>query len=1202
MRTPVAFRIAALGAGLAAAPAAHALEMEFYTYNAFEETVAGFQRVALVLQDPAFLVFALVFAVLGTLVSLLTAAAKGVMGQQINPVSVLIPAIIGIAIFRGLIIPTGTIHIYDPVRNAYQPVGDVPDAVILVAGVLNKIERGVVEIVETASADPAAERSGSLRYSLVLNALTSKRQDTYFERNSSIYFTECGFPSMGMGYNGSSLDNLLRRSTDLIEEWQRWAHPSIFATIYSGTGDQKVTMSCKDVWNNVLKPTATDPAQFAEMVESVCRKVGFDPAVATQAARCEEELTSLQTLYGVTATASLPFVRSIVFAGSVTDALRDADISVQQGALVNRQVMAEGFGAAEAMDRWVPKLRGFMTATVLGLVPLVCLFMLTPVMGKAMSLVIGLFLWLALWGVSDAISVQMAADAAADAFDEIRRFGLSYDSLMLSPEAAIQSLGVFGKARTMALMLATVLSYGLFSFGGYAFTSMAQAWQSDLQQAGESAGRTVLSPEERGALMSRLVATPSGEAAIATGGFTNAAYASAAGSLRSLGGVMSDRQYVSGSLQGNALPGGAGGTDTTPTDTSPSPGVPGGGASATTTPEAGAPSRAGYVSDRWSGATVTNPAVKPGGSGGTDTTPIEFGRAVNPSTRALPAPSDGESTLPDVTVAAGGYRADSYDARHRSVADLNVAEGALDAAERQGRLAGMEQLAENRGTSLDVATRDVSGTRTSRDANRTESYRARMDEDRTSVSQGGAFEGAADAGRFFAERTVFDNVNGTEELSADSARQFGAFNNAAAIGQSAVVNPERLAQNYSTQTVIQTESNRAIEARDAATTIGETQGAGQAVDAAAFERTREAFGNSSQGESALTAGRAASMTSNASYGVTLSRMPGGTEGNARSLGELNAASDLGRRAVVETVREKIGEEPTVDGRVRTQEALQGNQSLALSAPQAQRLIANTPELELTPQQLAVAGERPLRANVGVSDGELVTADMGAGVSVSRSSVAQDDHSYRVAGGLMALDDLDQHLLAITDGNPIHGEMDFAAKMTVAHTIASAIEGTGASVSASRTESQATSGGVSLSGGAKAGVVRKNGSFGSAGVGAQGQFTGQVSDDSSTKLDGTVAEGVRILEDSRKATIGDLERRLGASWEMSMSPEDFARQWNERIKRMALESADRLHDDGKAALDSHDPVEAGAYQRNQEIAPRDRHYSDKELAYMGGVKP
>mgnify|MGYP001407093790 CR=1 FL=1 len=98
MRTPLALKVAFLGASLTAAPAAHALEMEFYTWNAFEETVAGFQRVALVLQDPGFLVFALVFAVLGTLVGLLTAAAKGVMGQQINPVSVLIPAVIGIAI------------------------------------------------------------------------------------------------------------------------------------------------------------------------------------------------------------------------------------------------------------------------------------------------------------------------------------------------------------------------------------------------------------------------------------------------------------------------------------------------------------------------------------------------------------------------------------------------------------------------------------------------------------------------------------------------------------------------------------------------------------------------------------------------------------------------------------------------------------------------------------------------------------------------------------------------------------------------------------------------------------------------------------------------------------------------------------------------------------------------------------------------
>lgn len=1185
--------------------------------------------------------------------------------------SVLIPAIIGIAIFRGLIIPTGTLHVYDPVRNAYQAVGDVPDAVILVAGVLNKIERGVVEIIETAAADPAAERSGSLRYSLVLNALTSKRQDTYFERNSSIYFTECGFPLMGMGYNGASLDGLMRNSADLIDEWEKWRHPSIFATIYSGAGDQKVTMSCRDVWDNALKPTATDTAQFAEMVESICRKVGFDPSVAAQATRCEEELTSLQDLYGLAATGSLPFVRSVVFAHSVTDAMRDADISVQQGALVNRQIIAEGFGAAEAMDRWVPKLRGFMTATVLGLVPLVCLFMLTPVMSKALSLVIGLFLWLALWGVSDAISVQMAVDAAADAFDEIGRFGLSYDSLMLSPEAAIQSLGVFGKARTMALMLATVLSYGLFSFGGYAFTSMAQAWQSDLQQAGESAGRTALNPEERGSMLGRLTASSGAEASIATGGFQNAAYAAAASGMRSLGGVTSDRGYVSGALQGGVQPGGAGGAPTRLEDSTLGSSLPGSGGTGGAGGASGVDAAGGvYVSDRLSGVSESGAQLKPGGAGGTDTRPsgtaptddprargVSDGRSIlvggaggaatePPSTRPhetrpsggdlggarsvetsaiggaggadstprdtrpssgdlrepLGAPVDGESSLPDITVQGSGYRPDNYGPRARSVAELDMQRGALDAGDSQGRLGAMFDLSEKRDVPLDRAARDIAGTRTSREASRTESYRQLMSEDRTSVSEGGAFEGAADFGRYTADRTVFGNVNGTEERTVQTAGEYGAFTNAASIGQSEVVTADRLAQNYGTQTVIQTESNRAIEERGAAESIGEAQGVNQTIDAAAFDRTRDSFGSTDAGERAMVEGQAASMTSRAAYGVTLSQTPEGTTGAAKMIGENEGASAIAERRIVDSVRETLSLPDTSSGLVQTQESLRGSRSVVMSAEQTQSFIENTPGLELTSEQAGIAAEGPVRANIGIAGDQVVTADLVAGTSVSKQSVAREDYSFSVAGGLMALDQLDKSLISITGGDPIHGKLDSEARMSVARTIASAIEGSGASVSASRTESQTVSAGVSMGGRMGKGTGGTGKGFGTGSVGLQGQYSGQRSDDSSSKLDGTLLEGNRILEDARESARSDFERSHGGAWERSVSPEEFARQWNERIKDMTFEAAERIRKDGETALETHDPIKAGEHQREQLIEPSDRKYSDKELAYMGGQRP
>jgi conjugal transfer mating pair stabilization protein TraG len=49
--------------------------------------------------------------------------------------------LVGIGLFAGMIATTGTVHVYDRVRNAYQPVGGVPNLIVLVAGVTNLMER-----------------------------------------------------------------------------------------------------------------------------------------------------------------------------------------------------------------------------------------------------------------------------------------------------------------------------------------------------------------------------------------------------------------------------------------------------------------------------------------------------------------------------------------------------------------------------------------------------------------------------------------------------------------------------------------------------------------------------------------------------------------------------------------------------------------------------------------------------------------------------------------------------------------------------------------------------------------------------------------------------------------------------------------------------------------------------------------------------
>jgi len=149
-----------------------------------------------------------------------------------------------------------------------------------------------------------------------------------------------------------------------------------------------------------------------------------------------------------------------------------------------------------------------------------------------MVLLMGLFSWLAMWGACDVMAVQMAQDAALDAFAQIQRQQLGIDAILQSPEAAVQALGVFGKARMVAITLATVLSGALFKFGGYAFARLGEQWQTHLEQAGEHSGRQTMLPEEQAQLQRSLVGAAAFQGSMSQVGFDHMAGGQALGDLQ----------------------------------------------------------------------------------------------------------------------------------------------------------------------------------------------------------------------------------------------------------------------------------------------------------------------------------------------------------------------------------------------------------------------------------------------------------------------------------------------------------------------------------------------------------------------------------------------------------------------------------------------------------------------------------------------
>ena len=123
--------------------------MEYYTYNGFDAVVPAFQKVALIFGDSNYQ--SLLFCVLtaGFAFGALAMVMKA-LGGRFTPAAWAAPIAMGFIIYTAMIVPKGTLHVYDPVKNEDQAVGGIPDGVVMLAGILNRVERAFVDMIYTA--------------------------------------------------------------------------------------------------------------------------------------------------------------------------------------------------------------------------------------------------------------------------------------------------------------------------------------------------------------------------------------------------------------------------------------------------------------------------------------------------------------------------------------------------------------------------------------------------------------------------------------------------------------------------------------------------------------------------------------------------------------------------------------------------------------------------------------------------------------------------------------------------------------------------------------------------------------------------------------------------------------------------------------------------------------------------------------------
>ena len=557
-------RLARLGLTLAAASVASpawAIDTSFYTYDGFAETVDAFRLVAMIFADPRYETLVVVIATAGIA---LGALLTGLRGNGMGLVAFGLQMLVAIGIFVGMIATTGTVHVYDRVRNAYQPVGGVPNLLILVAGTTNLIERALVETIDDNTLDPRAKvafGAGGHSFDLFFNAVAPRgpMTDAFLDATIKDYVRQCYPVARVSSAYGVDDDRLFRTATDLPAAFAAMAGPATFSTIYSPTDKGGTTVSCDAAWQHIAT-RLSDPALFEDYARQVCTRTGFDIARPEQLTRCRSQLNEMGDMMMRTPLSLQALFTSILLGNSVGDVLFEDSPAAAARVLANRAVVSNGLATMSVANQWMPTIRAVVFGIMLFMVPVALLFILTPINLRVASFTLGLFVFVALWGVIDAGIYQLTLGRAMDGLAEMRSNGVATNAWLLAPSSAQKALAIFGSFRTAAATLAGAFVFTVFRFSGNVFSAFTSGSQGIHAQAGAAAAPIATAEGQASALEAQASARGTMARRSASSSFADFGERSTFGANRSFG--------AAGELlaeRGSAVPGtqafGMGGID-----------------------------------------------------------------------------------------------------------------------------------------------------------------------------------------------------------------------------------------------------------------------------------------------------------------------------------------------------------------------------------------------------------------------------------------------------------------------------------------------------------------------------------------------------------------------------------------------------------------------------------------------------------------
>lgn len=482
--------------------ASAALSLEYYTYGGFGDIVSAFNKCALIYSSDAYKTLLPTIWIVSMAVGLISAhlyklqvAVKdeGVAVSRPEGVySVLINSLLSVILFSGLIVPKGTLHIYDPTENAYQAVGGIPIVTVVAAGATNLLERSIISLVET-SGDPLgySKQAGSKGVQ-VLNSLAggvvvgpqSDANGSGLGASIYKYAQDCVLFELarpGTTLTVGILEGGAGSGSTFSSSFAAAASGANLTVVYDPAIDIVGSpVTCSAAWNsiNTRLSGSSGTDSFAKIKKEACDAGGYrvydsDPAVAT-------------TAYNECVTSTDALIKSIDSSGSFN---LNKFIVEMYSVYVFKTVLAAdspSLFAGNAMSQRstsqlqsylasMPQIRGTITSVLVAILPFVSLLFLTKYWQKALAFLVGAFAFTTIWGIGNAVVNDFYVSASVARWAGVFAEGMGITPFDVFAQSTAERMNVWGLYQVATFTVATSISMMLFGAVGSIAASMAGA-------------------------------------------------------------------------------------------------------------------------------------------------------------------------------------------------------------------------------------------------------------------------------------------------------------------------------------------------------------------------------------------------------------------------------------------------------------------------------------------------------------------------------------------------------------------------------------------------------------------------------------------------------------------------------------------------------------------------------------------------------